>query len=152
MRVANFILNYLPMGSAKKLGVTYKYMIVSPIGLLIMTRLLIFIWQKCHGVGNFDLFKPTWSYTWQWRVISTLYLCVEWVRDSVGQPLRLLMGSMDLTGTIWRSWVLPYLPAVSTLHARLSWMTKPHPSDRFQCGKLCLALPGLHFCWKIFVL
>ena len=54
MRVANIILNDFPMGSAKKLGVTNKNLRISPIGLLIMTRLLIFIWQKCHGVGNFD--------------------------------------------------------------------------------------------------
>ena len=54
MRVANIILNDFPMGSAKKLGVTNKNLSISPIGLLIMTRSLIFIWQKCHGVGNFD--------------------------------------------------------------------------------------------------
>ena len=54
IEVANIILNDFPMGSAKKLGVTNKNLSISPIGLLIMTRSLIFIWQKCHGVGNFD--------------------------------------------------------------------------------------------------
>ena len=42
------------MESAKNLGVANKNLNDSPIGLLIMTRLLIFILQKCHGVGNFD--------------------------------------------------------------------------------------------------
>ena len=42
------------MESAKNLGVANKNLNDSPIGSLIMTRLLIFILQKCHGVGNFD--------------------------------------------------------------------------------------------------
>ena len=71
------------MGSAKKLGVTNKNLSVSPIGLLIMTRSLIFIWQKCHGVGNFD-----------W----VLYLAVK------SNPHLYLKSIYEISGLFQQNW------------------------------------------------
>ena len=104
LRVANFILNDLPMGSAKKLGVINKNLSISPIGLLIMTRLLIFIWQKCHGVGNVDwvLYLAVKSKSADTLIVCPVFATMVFKNDKVldgnkcSHSLLYLVNSLNL--------------------------------------------------------
>ena len=103
-----------------------------------MTRLLIFIWQKCHGVGNFDrvlylAVKSTWfkiyfpqicrlihflsilSYEiWPKTKLSSLNLTAGYFKIFVGNAAFLWQG-----GTIrikyWLGWIY------STIEIKIPW-------------------------------